>query len=156
MQRPSRSGQRLPRGTDFRGWVTAVLKAVKIRRDLAVTIRLVGRTEGQRLNERFRRRTGPTNVLSFPAAEGTGELGDIVICLPLVRQEAELQGKQAVAHLAHLVVHGMLHLLGHDHHEPRAAKKMERVEIGIMQGLGFADPYLVPAPPGRTRSRKKS
>ncbi len=83
----------------------------------AVTVRLVGWPESRRLNERFRGRDGPTNVLAFPAGRapaGPAALGDLVICLPLVHREAREQGKRSLQHLAHLVVHGTLHLLGHD------------------------------------------
>ena len=76
-----------------------------------------------------------------PACRGAQELGDLVICLPVVLKEAAEQGKPPLAHLAHLVVHGTLHLLGHDHDEPAAARRMEGREVRILRGLGFPDPY---------------
>jgi probable rRNA maturation factor len=108
-----------------------------------VTVRLVGWPEGRRLNESFRGRSGATNVLAFPAAHATTreELGDLVICLPLVYREAREQNKRVLHHLAHLVVHGTLHLLGNDHDHEASARKMETAEVRILRRLGFPDPY---------------
>ena len=108
-------------------------------------IRVVGRREGRQLNERWRGRACATNVLSFPAApELRGrQIGDIVVCAPVVAREAREQGKAIAAHWAHMVVHGTLHLLGHDHERPRQARAMEAVEVEILRGFGFDDPYLV-------------
>jgi probable rRNA maturation factor len=87
----------------------------------------------------------PTNVLSFPASTAeqaqSGALGDLVICAPVVAAEAREQGKPLVAHWAHMVVHGTLHLLGYDHELPRAARRMEGLEVEILRGLGYHDPY---------------
>lgn len=114
-----------------------------------LTVRLVGRLTSARLNATFRGQAGPTNVLAFPAgpmpAADEPELGDLVVCLPLVAEEARAQGKPQRDHLAHLVVHGTLHLLGHDHDRPAKARKMEAAEIRILRGLGVPDPYR----PGR-------
>jgi probable rRNA maturation factor len=108
-------------------------------------VRLVGEDEGAALNGRFRNRPGPTNVLSFEGA-GLEEidpafLGDVVICAPLVALEAEAQHKPLSAHLAHLVIHGVLHLLGYDHDRPSRTAVMEGLETEILAGLGFPDPY---------------
>ena len=129
----------LPRGADLAGWVGAAGAHGRG----TVTIRLVGWREGRRLSQRFRGKAAATNVLAFPAAAGpsAGELGDLAICLPLVLREAREQGKRPLAHLAHLVVHGTLHLLGHDHDRPAAARKMEGREVRILRRLGFPDPY---------------
>lgn len=101
-------------------------------------MRIVGRAEGQRLNNRFRGRNYPTNVLSFPYGGGSG---DIVLCHPVIAREARAQGKTLHAHYAHLVVHGVLHLRGRDHRRRTDAARMEREEIRILRRLGFGDPY---------------
>ncbi|MCK6371947.1 MAG: rRNA maturation RNase YbeY [Gammaproteobacteria bacterium] len=138
---------RLPRGTRLGAWVAA---AGATGRD-ELTLRLVGWREGRRLNEQFRGRSGPTNVLAFSGTasgpHGPGTLGDLVICLPLVYREAREQGKQTLAHLAHLVVHGVLHLRGFDHDDAASARRMERAEVRILARLGFANPYRVPGSP---------
>jgi probable rRNA maturation factor len=106
------------------------------------------------LNRRFRGKDEPTNVLSFPGddvATPTGtpgtarELGDVVLAYETIAREADEQSKPLVDHLAHLVVHGVLHLLGFDHETDREAARMEGLEIGILAGLGIADPYRAAA-----------
>jgi probable rRNA maturation factor len=93
------------------------------------------------LNGRWRGRPEPTNVLSFPAAGGTRTLGDIAIAYETTAGEAEAEGKPFPAHLAHLAVHGFLHLLGYDHQSEAEATAMERLETTILARLGVADPY---------------
>lgn len=114
-----------------------------------VCIRVAGPGESRRLNREFRDRDRPTNVLSFPASAeetgATGALGDLVICAPVVAREAKEQGKTLSAHWAHMVVHGTLHLLGHDHEQRRQARRMERVEVEILVGLGYQNPYVASA-----------
>ena len=139
-----RGGGRLPGGGALRKWAAAALTGAGREPGPALTVRFVGRAESARLNGRFRGKAGATNVLAFPAAGGTGELGDIVICLPLVAGEARERERPARTHLAHLVVHGTLHLLGYDHHRHAAARQMERLETRIMKELGFPDPYQLP------------
>jgi len=133
----------VPRATELRRWAAAARAAVEADGELC--LRLVGTAEMADLNQRFRGRAGATNVLSFEGdAQPDGSiylLGDVVICAPLVRQEAAAQGKQAAHHFAHLVVHGVLHLAGFDHVAARDARMMERREIAILAGLGIADPY---------------
>ena len=116
----------------------------------AVTIRIVGAAESRRLNRTWRGKDKPTNVLSFPAAplpvprghaQETPELGDLAICAPIVAREARAQGKPAQAHWAHMVVHGVLHLLGYDHEIDRDAAQMEAREVKILAQLGYANPY---------------
>jgi len=111
-----------------------------------VCIRVVGKAESHRLDLQFRGKDRPTNVLSFPASAAeraeSGALGDLVICAPVVSREAREQGKPLGAHWAHMVVHGTLHLLGYDHELARAARRMESLEVEILRGLGFHDPYL--------------
>ena len=96
------------------------------------------------LNARFRAKDRPTNVLSFPAPE-TAEphLGDIVLAYGVCADEAAAQGKSLADHLSHLVVHGVLHLLGYDHMEDDEAEEMEGEERTILAGLGIADPYAL-------------
>ncbi len=94
------------------------------------------------LNQRFRNKTGPTNVLSFPAPENPeGHLGDIALAYGVCAREAEEQGKPFAHHLQHLVAHGVLHLLGYDHLEEDEAEEMEDLERRILAGLGVPDPY---------------
>ena len=137
----------LPRRPAVERWVQCTLEGRRERADL--TVRIVGREEGRRLNERFRGTPGPTNVLSFPfdappgATSTDAELGDVVLCAPVVNREARIQGKPRGDHWAHLVVHGVLHLLGHDHDTPAAARSMEGIERRVLAGLGVSDPYEV-------------
>jgi probable rRNA maturation factor len=98
------------------------------------------------LNRRYRGKDEPTNVLSFPAARGSGFgplLGDIVLAAETVVAEAEQEGPATEVHLTHLVVHGFLHLLGHDHENDGEAVVMEGLETAILARLGIADPYSV-------------
>lgn len=138
----------LPEGTDFDAWAGAALAATSWEGDASLAIRLVDEEEGAGLNEAWRRKTGPTNVLAFPGPVTTGlppgvpvTLGDLVICLPVVRREAGEQGKSPLAHLAHLVIHGTLHLRGFTHDGDEDARAMEVLETSILADLGFADPY---------------
>ena len=133
---------RLPVPGDFEGWVSAALRE---RQEAELTVRIVGRKESRDLNSRYRGKDYPTNVLSFPAELPEGIdlplLGDIVICAPLVAEEAARQGKSLSDHWAHLVVHGVLHLLGYDHVKDGEALEMEALETTILAGLGIDDPY---------------
>ena len=111
-----------------------------------VCIRIVGEAESAHFNAGFRGTDKPTNVLSFPADVSLPEvesryLGDIVICDPVVRREAEVQNKNEADHLAHMVVHGMLHLYGFDHEVSDEAEVMENTEREILAQAGIADPY---------------
>ena len=132
----------LPDPAKFTAWAR---KALSETADAELTLRLVDRQESRALNAAYRDRDGPTNVLSFPAdlPDGIGIplLGDIVICAPLVAEEAEVQGKAVEAHWAHLVFHGVLHLLGHDHQKDREAEAMETLEIELLNSLGYGNPY---------------
>jgi probable rRNA maturation factor len=107
-----------------------------------VTLRIVGAAEGRRLNRAYRRKDYATNVLTFGYGERPWR-GDIVLCHPVIAREARVQGKDLVAHYAHLVVHGMLHLRGFEHESEREATAMERAEKRILRRLGFDDPYAV-------------
>lgn len=112
-------------------------------------MRIVDADEGRELNRRFRDRDYATNVLSFPddapaellGADEPRPLGDLVLCAPVVAEEAAGQGKSPAAHWAHLIVHGTLHLLGHDHEAPEEAAAMERLETEILVAGGLPDPW---------------
>jgi len=110
-----------------------------------VCIRVVGARASRRLNREYRGKDKPTNVLSFPASaterELAGSLGDLAICAPVVAAEARAQRKPPAAHWAHMVVHGVLHLHGFDHHSPREARAMEGLEVEILRGFGYQNPY---------------
>ena len=133
----------LPPTLQFQAWVEAALQG---RRDQAeLVIRIVDRDESRSLNSRYRGKDRPTNVLSFPSElppeVESGLLGDLVICAPLVVEEARLQDKPLSDHWAHLVVHGVLHLLGYDHEQEREADEMEGLEVEILARQGIPDPY---------------
>ena len=134
----------LPEQAAFSEWVTAALDG--LADPVEVVVRIVDEEESARLNETYRDKAGPTNVLSFsldtPPEVDVPLLGDLVICAPLIRMEAEEQNKQELAHWAHIVVHGVLHLLGYDHDEPKSAERMERQEVEILERLGYGDPYV--------------
>jgi probable rRNA maturation factor len=108
-----------------------------------VSIALSSDDEVTALNAQFRGKAKPTNVLSFPAGDGTPEgfLGDIILAQETVMQEAAGQGTPLNHHVQHLVVHGILHLLGYDHETPGEAERMEALEIRILETLGVANPY---------------
>ena len=116
-----------------------------------MTVRVVDEAEGAALNARYRHRTGATNVLAFafdaPELPALRILGDVVVCAPVAAREAREQSKRLDAHWAHLVIHGTLHLLGHDHEDPRSAQEMEAVEREILARLGYPDPYAAGARP---------
>ncbi len=136
--------ENLPKERDFRRWTLAALRAYRERVEL--TIRVVTEAESQRLNRDFRGYDRPTNVLSFPSdlprELALPLIGDLVICAPVVEREAAEQNKQRDAHWAHMVVHGILHLVGFDHARDEDARRMEQAEAAILGGLGFADPYV--------------
>ena len=103
----------------------------------------VGSRESRALNQRWRGRAKPTNVLSFPASPELGgrQIGDLVVCAPVVAREAREQGKSLASHWAHMIVHGTLHLLGFDHERAADAKRMEGRERALLARIGIADPY---------------
>jgi len=121
--------------------LSSVLKNVK---NGIICIRIVDEAESAMLNQQYRQKSGPTNVLAFPVdVNELGLLGDLAICAAVVKQEALAQGKTFVAHFSHMVVHGTLHLLGFDHQTDRQALEMESLEIKFLQQLGFANPYSI-------------
>ena len=122
----------MPGAASFRRWAGAP--------GARVTVRIVGTREGRGLNRAYRGKDYATNVLSFAYGRGRG---DIVLCHPVIAREARAQGKPLAAHYAHLVVHGLLHLAGHDHASRAQAQRMERLEAQWLRRLGYADPYAV-------------
>lgn len=143
------SGVDLPGQSELAAWVEAVLARFPHETRREVTIRFVDEAEGHALNRDYRGRDKPTNVLSFPFEAPVDValplLGDLVLCHPVVLREAEEQGKARQDHYAHLVIHGMLHLLGYDHLEEPEAEEMERLECEILADFGIPDPYAPPA-----------
>lgn len=133
----------VPSRSSLQSWVSA---AIGDRIDSAeLCIRVVDEAEMTALNEKYRRKRGATNVLAFPqhavAEIACNLLGDIVICAPVVERETRQQGTSNTAHWAHMVVHGVLHLLGYDHEQQDAAQRMEQLEIEILTALKFPPPY---------------
>ena len=127
----------IPGAAKFRRWLGAALAQPG-----EITVRIVGTAEARRLNRRYRGRDHATNVLSFPYGTSRGTLrGDIVLCAPVIRREARAQGKSIEAHFAHLLLHGLLHLQGHEHDRPRDAARMEALETRLVIKLGYPDPY---------------
>ena len=126
----------LPTRTQLRRWVKLALQ-----RDVVMTIRIVDQAEGRALNQQFRGKDYATNVLTFVNEDAKILYGDIVICAPVVEQEARAQHKTLRAHYAHLVLHATLHLQGYDHETDADAAKMETLETALMAKLRYADPY---------------
>lgn len=154
----------LPQAEAIESWVNATVDGCTTENPerRALCVRYVDQSEGQALNLAHRGQDQATNVLSFPAEipevmqqalaanslnvnAGTAEpvlpLGDLVLCVPVISQQAQDQGKQLADHVAHLVVHGVLHLLGHDHQEDAQALIMENHEIRVLASFGIANPY---------------
>jgi probable rRNA maturation factor len=137
-----------PRRALFRRWAAAALCArpgTRAGSPSVISIRVVGSARSRSLNDRYRSKDRPTNVLSFGGAglapDGRRHLGELVICAPVVAREARSQGKPLEAHWAHLTVHGVLHLLGFDHERRAEARLMEGWEVQILETLGISDPY---------------
>jgi probable rRNA maturation factor len=106
---------------------------------------VVGTARSRSLNRRYRGKDKPTNVLSFAGPglgpDGGNDIGELVICAPIVEREARSQRKSRESHWAHLTVHGVLHLLGHDHEHGAQARRMAALEVQLLDRLGFSDPY---------------
>jgi len=141
----------IPPDARIRFWVGRTLEAAgtSLAGGAEVSVRVVDADEMRALNHEYRQKNTVTNVLSFPAGTIAGlpdeaplALGDIVICAAVVSEEAAAQGKQVADHWAHMLVHGMLHLLGYDHEVDAEAAEMEGLETRILVSNGLADPYL--------------
>lgn len=139
-----REVEALPQNEELIKWVSEVLTTEQ-HGDAELTIRFVNEVESAELNEQYRHKTGSTNILSFPFdAPDEVEinlLGDLIICTDVVKQQAIEQHKQELAHFAHMVVHGTLHLLGYDHLTEEEANIMESKETQVLSQLGYSDPY---------------
>jgi len=105
-----------------------------------ITIRIVSEKDSSELNRQFRKIDKPTNILSF-LIEDNPLTGDLILCHPIIKEEAKEQNKEIISHYAHLVIHGYLHLIGYDHENDKEAIKMEAKEIGVLGRLGFPNPY---------------
>lgn len=146
VQRQALDGN-IPLDDQFHAWVEAALSGSSGEHSLA--IRIVDEDEALRYNSEYRDKDYPTNVLSFPAELPEGlpadvrasQLGDLLICAPVVAREASEQQLPEVDHWAHLVIHGVLHLLGYDHQQADEATAMESLETEILANLGIVDPY---------------
>jgi len=138
-----------PGNDDFVSWASAALHVANVHYPCDIGVRIVDEDESRLLNRDYRGKDKPTNILSFPSdlpefvrtKLETALLGDLVICAPVVRQEAAEQGKSEDAHWAHLTIHGVLHLLGYDHIDDEEAAVMEPLEIAALARLGIANPY---------------
>ena len=137
-----------PTDEQFHDWINAV--PTEMSHQLQLSIRIVDEPEARRFNREYRNRDYATNVLSFPADLPEGlpaqvrrsQLGDLLICAPVVVREARQRKRSETDHWAHLTVHGVLHLLGYDHELEAEALDMESKEIEILKTLGISDPYL--------------
>lgn len=133
-----------PDAAQIQVWVDAAL--ADVNQDTEIVIRIVDEAESAQLNEQYRHKKGPTNILSFPFEVPDGIelnlLGDLVICAPVVTREASEQHKLLAHHWAHMVVHGVLHLLGYDHIDDDEAEQMEGKEIEILKKLNINNPYI--------------
>jgi len=138
---------RCPSPLQIKLWVESALQDTNKNTEQELTVRIVDEEESQSLNKQYRNMDKPTNVLSFPfeapAQIELNLLGDLVICAPIVSNEATEQTKSEISHWAHMVVHGTLHLQGHDHIDDDEADAMEALEIEILTTLGFPNPYLI-------------
>ncbi|PPI86896.1 rRNA maturation RNase YbeY [Candidatus Pantoea edessiphila] len=135
----------IPNIMKFQCWIKNIFIYLQIKNN--ITIRLVDKEESCKLNLMYRKKNNSTNILSFPFEQfpfiKLPLLGDLVICFPLIEEESIQQGKTIEFHLLHIIVHGILHLLGYTHNKRYEAKKMEFIEIKIMSILGYPNPYYI-------------
>ena len=134
----------IPDAGKIEQWISVALQQCSLP-DAEVSVYIVDEPESQELNFQYRGKNKPTNVLSFPAdipeEVGISLLGDLVVCAPVVEQEAQEQHKELDAHWAHMVIHGTLHLLGYDHIDDEEAEEMEALETELVTQLKFPEPY---------------
>ncbi len=132
------NAKKVPTRQQFRRWVKVALE-----QDVQMVLRVVDEIEGRALNASHRNKDYATNVLTFVYDDTDPLYGDVVICAPVVAREAKEQGKDLLAHYAHLTIHAALHLQGYDHEKKREAEEMEARETVLMLKLRYPDPYLV-------------
>lgn len=132
------NAKKLPTRPQFRRWVK-----VALQQDVQMVLRIVDDIEGRALNQSYRGKDYATNVLTFVYDDSEPLYGDVVICAPVVAREAKEQGKELLAHFAHLTIHAVLHLQGYDHENKRDAEEMEALETALMLKLRYPAPYLV-------------
>jgi len=132
------NAKKLPTRPQFRRWVK-----VALQQDVQMVLRIVDEIEGRALNQSYRGKDYATNVLTFVYDDSEPLYGDVVICAPVVAREAKEQGKDLLAHFAHLTIHAVLHLQGYDHENKRDAEEMESLETALMLKLRYPAPYLV-------------
>lgn len=137
--------KQIPQDTEFECWAHECLRHIAYSNPCEINIKVVSAEESQHLNQSYRGKNKPTNVLSFesdlPDFVPNDFLGDLAICAEVVINEAEIQQKSCLHHWAHLCVHGILHLVGYDHIEQEDAIEMESLEKQILAKLGIDDPY---------------
>ena len=133
------TARNVPTAARIRKWARAALNV-----DAQVTIRIVGETEGRLLNRSYRRKDYATNVLTFVFRDQAPLQGDLALCAPVITREARAQRKTVAAHYAHMIVHGLLHLQGHDHENDNDAAVMEKRERALLARFGYPDPYKSP------------
>jgi probable rRNA maturation factor len=133
----------VPRRAQFQQWAAAAFAGRA--QSVVLGVRVVGTARSRSLNARYRGKDKPTNVLSFGGAgripDGRNFIGELVICAPVVERETRAQCKTRDQHWAHMTVHGVLHLLGFDHEGAADARKMAKIEVQILDRLGFSNPY---------------
>ena len=138
------NSNRQPDQEQIQQWVDAALEG--FNQDTEIVVRIVDEQESAELNEQYRLKPGPTNILSFPVEVPEGIelnlLGDLVVCAPVLEKEALEQHKALIDHWAHIIVHGVLHLLGYDHIDDDEAELMESKEITILNTLNIKNPYI--------------
>ncbi|QJR79714.1 rRNA maturation RNase YbeY [Alteromonas pelagimontana] len=143
-EQPDEALAAVPAFDDLQTWADCAFAALNLQ-DLEFTVRIVDEEESQSLNFQYRNKDKSTNVLSFPFECPPGVelnlLGDLVVCAPVILREAQEQNKDTDNHYAHMIIHGLLHLLGYDHIEDADAEEMEALEIAILSQLGIDDPY---------------
>ncbi|MEY2666315.1 MAG: hypothetical protein RLZZ384_486 [Pseudomonadota bacterium] len=133
----------VPEDTQIEQWANVALYG--LTKSIEMVIRIVDEDESAQLNETYRHKVGATNVLSFPFEVPEGIelnlLGDLVVCAPVLAREAQEQNKPLMAHWAHIIIHGTLHLLGYDHIDDSDAQEMEEKEIALLKTLSISNPY---------------